>query len=67
MSCRGWLGRGGVVALAPEQGYVESRFRESRDERGKLTYLGGAARRQMIAGMPVYDLERDAVVALSAE
>lgn len=62
-----YLGRGGVVAVAPEQGYVESRFRESRDERGRLTYLGGAARRRMIAGMPVYDVERDAVVALGAE
>jgi hypothetical protein len=62
-----YLGRGGVVALAAEQGYVESRFRESRDERGQLTYVGGAARRQMIAGMPVYDIERDAVIALSAE
>lgn len=62
-----YVGRAGVVALAAEQGYVESRFRESRDERGRLTYLGGAARRRMIAGMPVYDVERDAVVALGAE
>lgn len=62
-----YLGRGDIVALTPEQGYVESRFRESRDERGRLTYLGGAARRQMIAGMPVYDVERDAIVALGVE
>lgn len=62
-----YLGRGGVVALTAEQGYVESRFRESRDERGRLTYLGGAARRRMITGMPVYNVERDAVVALDAE
>jgi len=62
-----YVGRGGVVALTPEQGYVESRFRESRDERGRLTYLDGAARRLMIAGMPVYDVERGAVVALGAE
>jgi hypothetical protein len=62
-----YLGRGGIVAVAAERGYVESRFRESRDERGRLTYLGGVARRQMIAGMPVYDIQRDAVVALGAE
>lgn len=62
-----YVGKGGVVAVSPEQGYVESRFRESRDRNGKLTYLGGAGRRQMIAGMPVYDVERDAVMALSAE
>jgi hypothetical protein len=62
-----YLGRGGIVALTLEEGYVESRFRESRDERGRLTYLGGAARRRMIAGMPVYDIERDAIIALSSE
>lgn len=62
-----YIGRGGVTAVTLEQGYVESHFRESRDERGRLTYLGGAARRQMIAGMPVYDVERDAVIALSPE
>ena len=62
-----YLGRGGIVAVTPEQGYVESRFRESRDEGGRLTYLGGTARRQTIAGMPVYDVERDAIVALGAE
>ncbi|HLG83160.1 MAG TPA: hypothetical protein VKY22_19260 [Bradyrhizobium sp.] len=62
-----YIGRGGIVAMTAQQGYVESRFRESRDERGQLTYVGGAARRRMIAGMPVYDVERDAVVALSAE
>ena len=62
-----YIDRGGIVALTPEQSYVESRFRESRDERGRLTYLGGAARRKMIAGMPVYDVEQDAVVALGAE
>jgi hypothetical protein len=61
-----YLGRGAVV-LTAERGHVESRFRESRDERGQLTYLGGAARRRMIAGMPVYDVERDTVIALPAE
>ena len=63
----GYIGRGGIVAITAEQGYVESRFRESRDEQGRLTYVGGAARRRMIAGMPVYDVEQDAVVALGAE
>ena len=62
-----YIGKGGIVALTPEQGYIESRFRELRDRRGQLTYLGGAARRQMIAGMPVYDIEKEAVVALGAE
>lgn len=62
-----YIGRGGIVAITPEQGYVESRFRESRDKQGGLTYVGGAARRRLIAGMPVYDVEQGAVVALAAE
>jgi hypothetical protein len=62
-----YIGRGGIIGVSPEQGHVESRFRESRDERGHLTYLGGPACRQMIAGMPVYDIERNAGIALPAE
>jgi hypothetical protein len=62
-----YIGRGGIATIKPEQGYVESRFRESRDKRGRLTYLGGAARRQTIAEMPVYDIERDKLVPLGTE
>jgi len=62
-----YIGRGGVVSLTPEQGYVESRFRESRNEGGALTYIGGAERRYMIAGMPVYDVDQNAVVTLERE
>jgi hypothetical protein len=58
------VGVGGVDAVTVEQGYVESRFRESRDRQGRLTYLGGATRLKMIAEMPVYDIERDAIVPL---
>ncbi len=62
-----YIGRGGIAAITPEEGYVESRFRESRDKRGRLTYLGGAARWQTIAEMPVYDTERDKIVPLGTE
>jgi len=62
-----YLGRGGIVAIGPEQGYVESRFRESRNQQGHLTYLGGAARRRTIAEMPVYDVELDSVITLGTE
>ena len=61
------IGAGGVDAVTVEQGYVESRFRESRDRQGRLTYLGGAARLKMIAEMPIYDIERDAIVPLGAD
>ena len=62
-----YLGRGGIVAIGPEQGYVESQFRESRNQQGHLTYLGGAARRRTIAEMPVYDVELDSVITLGTE
>jgi hypothetical protein len=42
--------------------YVESRYRESRDESGNLTYLSGAERRRAIAELPVWDLERKELV-----
>ena len=39
--------------------YVESRYRESRDEAGNLTYLGGRERVREIASLPVWDVERE--------
>lgn len=51
-------------ALQPEEGYVESRFRESRDQQGNLTYLSGAARRQAIAAMPLVDVETGAELSV---
>ena len=43
--------------LSCEEGYVESRFRDSRDARGNLTYVSGDARRELIKDMPLVDLE----------
>lgn len=54
----------GQPQLTAEQAYVESRFRESRDRRGELTYHAGGARLAEIAEMPVYDVERAATVKL---
>lgn len=48
---------GGLPALSAEEGYVESRMRESRDARGRLSFVSGAARRALIADMPVLDVE----------
>jgi hypothetical protein len=47
---------GSLTALPVGQGFVESRFRESRDERGNLTYLSGARRLAEIEHLPVVDL-----------
>ena len=44
-----------IKPLTAEEGYVESKFRESRDEEGKLTYLRSKERLNCIKGMPVYN------------
>lgn len=52
----------GQRELTAEEGYVESQFRESQDESRRLTFLSGAARLQKIIDLPIYDVERNAVV-----
>ncbi len=47
---------GKLKALSVEEGYVESRFRESRNKQGQLNYLRGAARYECIKGMPVVNV-----------
>jgi hypothetical protein len=44
------------------EAYVDSRYRESRDEEGNLTFLRGDERRAAIATLSVLDLERDELV-----
>lgn len=41
--------------VTPQEGYVESKFRESRSESGQLSYLSGEARLALIRGLPIYD------------
>lgn len=47
---------GPLRPLSAEEGFVESRFRESRDPAGKLTYLGGEQRRREIREQEVIDV-----------
>lgn len=47
---------GDLPRLTAAEGYVESRFRESRDESGSLTHLSGSARLDAIAHLSVHDL-----------
>lgn len=51
--------------LTPAAAYVESKFKESRDCNGHLTFLTGERRLEEIRAMPVYDILRGEVVALS--
>lgn len=41
--------------LTLEEGFVESKYRESRDENGKLSYLTGAERLLRLKGLPIYN------------
>lgn len=44
---------GNIKILRPEEGYVTSKFKESRDENGKLTYLKNIERIQYLKGFEI--------------
>lgn len=52
--------------ISVESAYVESRFRESRDASGSLTFLSGRARFDAISSLPVHDVEKDVIIPLGA-
>lgn len=51
-----------VAEVPLERGFVQSRYRESRDRAGRLSFLRGAERAGAIRGLPVHDLEKGKVV-----
>ena len=51
-----------VVSL--EAGYVASKYRESRDPEGQLSYVTGKDRIELIRGLPVHNIETHQVEAL---
>jgi hypothetical protein len=55
----------GFPRLSVDEGFVESRFRESRDPGGRLSYLYGRQRLELIQHLPVYDLERKATMTIA--
>lgn len=46
----------GIKSLEAEEGYVSSKFRESRDENGNLNLLSMEDRMSCIKGLPVYNI-----------
>ncbi len=50
-----------VKPVSVSQGYVQSRFRDSRGLRGEHTFLAGAERLEAIRHLPVLDLETGSV------
>lgn len=62
---REWLPRlAPLRALTAAEAYVESRFRESVDARGRRSYLGGAARLEALRGLPVVNVATGLTEAL---
>jgi hypothetical protein len=50
-----------LEALSVEQAYSPFRFRESRDENGKVTYIAGEERLTVIKGLPVFNVEQNTI------
>jgi len=55
---------GNLRALTVEEGYVCSKFRESRNEEGQLTYVSGSNRLRVIEDMKVLDVETGSLLSL---
>ncbi len=54
----------GIKTVSLKDGYVESKFRESRDETGQLNYISGRNRIKTIQNKEVVDLERNEQIKL---
>ncbi len=57
---------GDLKQVTAEEGYIESKFRESRDSRGRLTYISGRERLRVIEDMPVIDIEAKNQITIKA-
>ena len=55
---------GKIRPCTVQEGYVKSRYRESRDAVGRLTYVAGDERLKIIEDMPVYDLENKRLIKI---
>ena len=55
----------GLPAPSVAEAYVGSKYRESRDEAGNLTYVGGRDRVDQIEHLSVLDLEREELVRIA--
>jgi hypothetical protein len=53
-----------VEVLSCEEAYFPTRFRESRDARGVLTYVTGNDRLKLIQGLPVFNVETNTAEVL---
>lgn len=49
----------GIRPVSLEKGFIDSKFRESRDEKGELNFISGRDRIKIIKDMEVVDLEKN--------
>lgn len=50
-----------IESLSVEQAYSPSCYRESRDEQGNCNYIAGEERLKVIKGLPVFNVEKNAI------
>ncbi|PLY03580.1 MAG: hypothetical protein C0623_00760 [Desulfuromonas sp.] len=55
---------GDLPICEPESAYVESKFREARDEAGNLTFVCGDERLSLIGDLPIFDLDTQKTVKI---
>jgi hypothetical protein len=55
-----------LPVFAAQEAFVDARFRDSRDKKGKLTHRTGAERFQLIADLEVYDLHQNKIARLNS-
>lgn len=51
-----------LQAVSLENGYIQSKYRESRDEKGNLTFAASSEKAEILRGLPVYDIELELVI-----
>jgi len=56
---------GGLKTLSAQEGYVLSKFRESRDDKGNLTYLSGEERIKALRGMEIFNTRSNSLENIS--
>lgn len=50
--------------MSSRQAYIESKFRESRNEKGKLSFSAGSERLKLIKDMPLFDIDEDKIMLI---
>ena len=52
------------ISLTAKEAYVKSKFKESRNEEGTLTYLGHEEALKMLSEMDLYDISNDKLIKI---